>query len=78
VKTLRAGKDLTCAAVICKVWELAMALKLSVITSCVLKWSINSISDPKPCQELPYTRDSMYECSVTVWHIIIILILTLY
>jgi hypothetical protein len=26
VKTLRAGKDLACALVICKVWSLAMAL----------------------------------------------------
>jgi hypothetical protein len=26
VKTLQALKDLACAAVICKVWELAMAL----------------------------------------------------
>jgi hypothetical protein len=45
VKTLPAGKYLACALVNCKVWKLAMALKLSVITSCVLKWSINPISN---------------------------------
>jgi hypothetical protein len=30
--------------VICKVWRSAMALWLSVITSCVWKWSINTIN----------------------------------
>jgi hypothetical protein len=30
-------KDLACAVVICKVWRLAMALQLSVVTSHVLK-----------------------------------------
>jgi hypothetical protein len=37
VKALRAGKDLACAKVNCKVWKLAMALQLSVIKSYVLK-----------------------------------------
>jgi hypothetical protein len=48
VKTLRTVKDLTCALVNCKVWKSAMALYLSVIMSCVLKWPINPISNRKP------------------------------
>jgi hypothetical protein len=45
VKAQRAGKDLICAVVNCKVWELAMALYLSVVTRCVKlvnKFSIQS------------------------------------
>jgi hypothetical protein len=48
VKTLQAGIDFVSALVICKVWRLAMELQLSVVTSCVLNWSINPISNPKP------------------------------
>jgi hypothetical protein len=43
VKILWAGKDLAKALVNSKVWKLAIALQLTVITSCVLKWSINPI-----------------------------------
>jgi hypothetical protein len=45
LKTQQAGKYLECAVVICKVWRLAMVLHLSVVPSCVYKWSINPISD---------------------------------
>jgi hypothetical protein len=50
MKTQQAGKDLACAVVICKVWILAVMLLhvLNVITSCVLKWSINPVSNPNP------------------------------
>jgi hypothetical protein len=48
VKMQQAGKDLAYAVVICKVWRLAMALTLLVVPSCVYKWSINPISNPKP------------------------------
>jgi hypothetical protein len=40
--------DLACVLAICKVRKLAMALQLRVIMSCVLKRSINPISNPKP------------------------------
>jgi hypothetical protein len=46
--TLSLNYTSLCALVICKVWRSAMALQLIVITSCVLKLSINSISNPKP------------------------------
>jgi hypothetical protein len=42
-------KDLACAVVICKVWKLAIVLQLLVVTTC--KWSIISISNPKPRRE---------------------------
>jgi hypothetical protein len=48
MKTLLAGKYLVCALVNCEVCKLVIVLQLSVITSCVLKWSINPISNPKP------------------------------
>jgi hypothetical protein len=51
VNSLQAGKHLECALVICKMWRSAMMLQLIVIMSCVLKWSINPISDPKPRRE---------------------------
>jgi hypothetical protein len=41
-------KDLACALEICEVWKLTLVLWLSVITSCVLKWSINPMSHLKP------------------------------
>lgn len=41
VKTLQARKDLACVVMVYKVWKSAMALYLSVVRSCVLKWSIN-------------------------------------
>jgi hypothetical protein len=41
-------EDLVCAAVICKLCELTMTLWLSVVTSRVVKWSINPIFNPKP------------------------------
>jgi hypothetical protein len=59
VETLRNGKDLVCTVVICKVWKLAMVLQLSVVASCVLKWSLDSISNPKPRTESLILRDSI-------------------
>jgi hypothetical protein len=46
VKTLKAGKDLAYAVVICKVWKSAIVLYLFVVTSC--KWSINLMSIQTP------------------------------
>jgi hypothetical protein len=51
MKTLCVGKDLSCALAICKAWKSEMALKLILITNCVLKWSINPIPNPKPRRE---------------------------
>lgn len=49
-KTLQAGKDSMCASDL-SVSKLVLALKLSRITSCVLKWKINLISNLKSHQE---------------------------
>jgi hypothetical protein len=46
-----AGWKLACVLPNYKMWKLAMELYLSVITSCVLKWSINPISSPKTRRE---------------------------
>jgi hypothetical protein len=62
VKILRAGTDLVCALVNCKLWKLATAPQLSVVTSRVLKWSINPISNPKP------RRESLIHGEQTSWH----------
>jgi hypothetical protein len=59
--------DLERISVICKVWKSVMALKLSVIMSCVLKWSINPISSPKPCQQSA-TPNYMTKCYITHMH----------
>jgi hypothetical protein len=39
--------------VVCEVWMLVMALQLSVFISCVLKWSVNPVFNPKPRRESP-------------------------
>jgi hypothetical protein len=49
--------------VICKECELEVALKLSVITSCELKWSINPINQSKPPSRVTHTYDN----AVRVW-----------
>jgi hypothetical protein len=64
VKTLLAGKDLARTLVICKVWKLAMTLQLSVIKSHVLKWSMNSISDPKILPRVTHDSILTKTCSV--------------
>jgi hypothetical protein len=57
MKTQQAGKPLACAVVISKVRRSAMAMYLRVVPSCVYKWSINPISNPKPLlQSLYYMR----------------------
>jgi hypothetical protein len=48
------------AVVICEVWRSAMALKLSVVTGRVLKWSINAISNPNSVDCRTHIRDNMY------------------
>jgi hypothetical protein len=46
LKTQQAGKGLADAVVICKVWILAIALYLLVVTSGVYKLSINLFINP--------------------------------
>jgi hypothetical protein len=41
-------KQLVETSVICKVWRLAMALCLSEVIICVLKWSVNQVINPNP------------------------------
>jgi hypothetical protein len=55
VKDTAAWRDFACAVVICKVWRLAMVLKLLVVSNSVLKWSIIGISNPNPVCSHTYT-----------------------
>jgi hypothetical protein len=48
LKTQQAGTSLAGAAVICKMWRLAIALQLPVVPSGVCKWSIHLFADPNP------------------------------
>jgi hypothetical protein len=60
VMTQQAEKGLAGAVVNCKVWKLAVALQLLVVTSCVYKWSINPITIPKPRRQALILRDNTY------------------
>jgi hypothetical protein len=48
VEIMQAGEELSLAAVICKVWRLAMALQLSVVMSYMYKCSVNPFTNPNP------------------------------
>jgi hypothetical protein len=48
VKTQQAGKSLVCALLNCRMCELATALQLLVVTSCVNECAINPITDLNP------------------------------
>jgi accessory gene regulator protein AgrB len=64
VKSQQAGKYLAGAVVICEAWRLVMALQLLVVSSCVYKWSINPISNPKlRRQSHTYYVTILYSCS---------------
>jgi hypothetical protein len=56
VKILQAGEDLVFAAVICKLWRLAMMLQLLVVLSRVFKWSIDPFINPNPVYSHAYMK----------------------
>jgi hypothetical protein len=49
----------------CKVCELAIALQLFVVTSCVYKCSINQITNPNPVYSHINTRNNIFFWLVT-------------
>jgi hypothetical protein len=59
VKTQRDGKNLAGAVVNCELWRLRIELQLLVVSSRVIKWSINAFTNPKPVYSLTHTRDNI-------------------
>lgn len=64
-------EGLPCTLLICKVWRLAKALYLLVVTSCAYEWSLHQVINSNPIYSCTQARDNMIGCQMNSWGILV-------